>query len=157
MTEYVAEETWKRLFGRRRRRRCKLLAQTAGAVLAGKQMLHGLVGAVAAWLASLFGGDRVVQSIARQLASNIPLPPDAKMVATARGLQVIGVLLCLFNGDDLRRCQCFIDLALEEAKTQVKKILLAAMENWTALAWFPASPAVAERGIYGMYGSTGGH
>ncbi|SCF06460.1 hypothetical protein GA0070607_5092 [Micromonospora coriariae] len=152
VTEYVAEETWKRLFRRRRRRRCKLLAQTAGAVLAGKQMLHDLVGAIGAWLARLLGGDRVVQSFARQLASNIPLPPDAKMVATARGLQVAGVLLCLFNGDDIRRCQCFIDLALEETKAQVKKILLAAMEDWAALAQFPASPLVAERGMYGSAG-----
>ncbi|MEU5567597.1 hypothetical protein [Micromonospora musae] len=137
-TEYVTEETWKQLFRRRRRRRCKLLAQTAAKVLAGKKMLHDWVGAVAGWLAALLGGDRVVQSFARQLASNIPLPLDAKMVAAARGVQVAGVLLCVLNGDDLRRCQCFIDLALEETKTQVKKVLLAAMEDWTALAQFPA-------------------
>jgi hypothetical protein len=137
-TEYVTEETWNKLFNRRRRRRCKRLAQMAAAILAGKKMLHDLVGAIAAWLAALLGGDRIVQTFARQLASNIPLPPDAKMVAAARGLQVTGVLLCLVNGDDLTKCQCFIDLALAETKTQVKKILLAAMEDWTALAQFPA-------------------
>ena len=42
---------------------------------------------------------------------------DAKLVATARGVQVTGVLLCLVNDDDLRQCQCFIDLSLEQAKT----------------------------------------
>ncbi|WP_341715810.1 hypothetical protein QQG74_17340 [Micromonospora sp. FIMYZ51] len=140
-TEYVTEEVWRQLFSRRRRRRrrCKGLARLAEAILTGKRMLHNLVGAIAAWLASLLGGDRVVQAFARQLAANIPLPPDAKMVAAARGLQVTGVLLCLVNGDDLTRCQCFIDLALEETKTQVKKILLAALEDWTALAHFPAT------------------
>ncbi|MFD0782424.1 hypothetical protein ACFQZ8_00575 [Micromonospora azadirachtae] len=142
----MTEETWKRLFARRRRRRCKLLAQTAATVLAGKKMLHDWVGGVAGWLAALLGGDRVVQSFARQLASNIPLPPDAKMVAAARGLQVVGVLLCVLNGDDLRRCQCFIDLALEETKTQLKKILLAAMEDWTALAHFAAKPSAVDGG-----------
>ncbi|MEV5632325.1 hypothetical protein [Micromonospora tulbaghiae] len=151
-TDYVTEETWKRLFSRRRRRRCKLLARMAGAILAGKKKLHDLVGAVAAWLASLLGGNRVVQSFARELASRIPLPPDAKMIATARGLQVAGVLLCVINGDDLTRCQCFIGLALEETKTQVKKILVAALEDWTGLAQFPAKPSVVERGAYGTIG-----
>ncbi|MEW2384321.1 hypothetical protein AB0873_19830 [Micromonospora sp. NPDC047707] len=150
--EYVTEQTWNSLFSRRRRRRCKRLARTAAAILTGKKMLHDLVGAIAAWLAALLGGDRIVQAFARKLAANIPLPPDAKMVATARGLQVTGVLLCLVNGDDLTRCQCFIDLALEEAKTQVKKILVAAMEDWTALAQFPAKPAVVEQGTYGSAG-----
>ncbi|MFF0318806.1 hypothetical protein ACFYPH_29710 [Micromonospora sp. NPDC005252] len=138
--EYVTEETWKQLFSRRRRRRCKLLAEMAAAILTGKKLLHDVVGAIAAWFVSLLGGDRIVQAFARQLATNIPLPPDTKMVAAARGLQVTGVLLCIVNGDDLTRCQCFIDLALEETKTQVKKILLAAMEDWSALAHFPAKP-----------------
>jgi hypothetical protein len=149
VTDYVTETTWKQLFSRRRRRRCKLLAQMAAAILAGKKKLHDLVGTVGAWLVSLLGGDRVVQSFARQLASNIPLPYDARMVAAARGVQVTGVLLCIVNGDDLTRCQCFIDLALEEAKTQVKKILLAAMEDWIGLAQFPAEPSAVERGKYG--------
>ncbi|MGA4727718.1 hypothetical protein ACPB67_09895 [Micromonospora taraxaci] len=140
--EYVTEETWKQLFSRRRRRRCKLLAEMAAAILTGKKLLHDMVGAIAAWFVSLLGGDRIVQAFARQLATNIPLPPDTKMVAAARGLQVTGVLLCIVNGDDLTRCQCFIDLALEETKTQVKKILLAAMEDWSALAHFPAKPTV---------------
>ncbi|GIJ23611.1 hypothetical protein [Micromonospora lutea] len=148
--EYVTEETWRQLFSRRRRRRCRRLAQMAATILTGKKLLHDLVGTIAAWLAALLGGDRIVQAFARQLASNIPLPPDAKLVATARGLQVTGVLLCFVNGDDLTRCQCFIDLALEEAKTQVKKLLLAAMEDWTALAQFPVKPSVQ-----GTYGSTG--
>jgi hypothetical protein len=51
---------------------------------------------------------------------------------------VTGVLLCLVSGDDLTRCQCFIDLALSETKTQVKKILVAAINDWTGLANFPA-------------------
>lgn len=49
-----------------------------------------------------------------------------------------GILLCLLNGDDLRQCQCFIDLALEQAKTTVKRILTTALEDWTRLALFAA-------------------
>jgi hypothetical protein len=71
------------------------------------------------------------------LPRNVRRTADAKLVATARGVQVTGVLLCLANGDDLTRCQCFIDLALTETKTRVKKVLVAAMTDWTGLAAFP--------------------
>lgn len=137
--EYVTEKTWQELFRRRRRRRCKLLADVAAAILAGKKKLHDLVGSIASWFASLISGDRVAQAFIREVASNIPLPPDAKLVATARSIQVTGILLCLANGADITRCQCFIDLALNEAKTRVKKILVAAMTDWTGLAEFPGN------------------
>lgn len=140
---YVTDSTWQQLFRGRRRRRCKILAGIANAVLAGKKKLHDLVGWVASWLASTFGAGRVAQAFVRELASNIPLPPDAKLVAVARGAQVTGVLLCLANGDDVRQCQCFIDLALDETKTQVKKILIAALSDWTGLAAFPIKGASA--------------
>jgi hypothetical protein len=42
----------------------------------------------------------------------------------------------VFNGEDLTRCQCFVDLALVETKTMVKKILVAGMYDWTGLAAF---------------------
>ncbi len=34
--------------------------------------------------------------------------------------------------------KCFIDLALDQAKTNVKRILVAAMGDWTGLAQFPS-------------------
>ncbi|WP_346270283.1 hypothetical protein [Pseudonocardia sp.] len=113
------------------------MAKLAAAVLAGKKKLHDLVGSFAGWLTSLIGGDEVTKAFARELATRIPLPPDAKLVAVTRGLQVTGVLLCVADGDDLTRCQCFIDLALAETKTRVKKILLAAVDDWTGLAAYP--------------------
>jgi hypothetical protein len=71
------------------------------------------------------------------LASKIPLALiDAKMVAVARGIQITGILLCVLDSRELTRCQCFIDLALAETKEQVKKILVAAMSDWTGLARF---------------------
>lgn len=136
-TEYVTEPTWQRLFRRRRRHRCKRLAEMASTMLAAKKTLHDVVGSVAGGFVSLLGGDGVTQTFTRELASRIPLPYDAKAVAVARGLQVTGVLLCVANGDDLTRCQCFIDLALAETKTAVKNILIAATGDWTGLADFP--------------------
>jgi hypothetical protein len=146
-SDYVTDATWRLLFSTRRRRRCRLLAEAAAKMLAWKKQAHQLVGDLAVWLVSLFTGDRIVRKLTHELASNIPLPYEAKVVAVARGTQIIGILLCVVNGDDLRRCQCFIDLALEETKTIVKKILLAAVDDWAGLAAFPVrenSPRLAE-------------
>lgn len=87
---------------------------------------------------SLLGGGRIEQRFVRELASRLPLPGDAKLVATARGVQVAGILLCVLNGDELSRCQCFVDLALEQAKSTVKRMLVSAMEDWTVLENFPS-------------------
>lgn len=133
---YVTDETWHRVFRGRRRRRCRLLAEVAATILEGKKKLHDLVGTAAGWLVSMFGMGSVEQQLARELASRLPLPPDGKLVAAARGVQVTGVLVCVVNGNDLVRCQCFIDLALDEAKTRVKQILSAAAGDWCELAHF---------------------
>jgi len=135
-SNYVTEITWRRMF-RGGRRRCKLLAELASAFLTGKKKAHDLVGSVAGWIASRVGAGEVTRTFAKELASAIPLPQEAKIVAVARGLQVTGILLCVVDGNDLTRCQCFIDLALAESKTVLKRLLVGAMNDWTALADFP--------------------
>ncbi|HKN52818.1 MAG TPA: hypothetical protein VJX66_09970, partial [Amycolatopsis sp.] len=62
----------------------------------------------------------------------------AKFTAVARGVQLTGIMLCLAAGRDLTHCPCFIELALNETKDRVKKILTAALDDWTNLASFPA-------------------
>lgn len=133
---YVTEPTWNRVFRGRRRRRCRLLADVAQAILSGKTKLHDLVGSIAGWFASALGVGNVEQQLARELATKIPLPGDEQLVAAARGVQVTGILVCVFNGDDLTRCQCFVDLALTEAKTRIKSLMVTAMGDWRSLAEF---------------------
>jgi hypothetical protein len=82
------------------------------------------------------GAGDAAQAFADELASNIPLPIDAKMIAVARGVQVAGILLCVMDNRDLTRCECFIDLALAETKERLQRILVAAMSDWTGLARF---------------------
>lgn len=136
-TDYVTDETWQRLF-QSRNNYCKTLARIAQGILVGKDQMHRFLGRFAAWLLSLIGVGAVAREFAGELVANIPIPPiDAKMVAVTRGIQVTGILLCVVREEDLTRCQCFIDLALVEAKTRVKKILVTAMSDWTRLAEFP--------------------
>lgn len=144
---YATSETWQKLFQSHRRRRCRLLADIAKRVLRAKDLAHQLVGGLAEWIFSALNRSRLEQKFARELAKKIPLPQEESVVAAARGVQITGILLCLVNGDDLSRCQCFIDLALEQTKTALKNILCAALEDWRWLAQFPpkissaASPA----------------
>ena len=138
-TTYVSEQTWERLF-RSRKRNCKSLASLAKEILAAKEKFHKAIGGVVAWLLSFAGINETARVFARELSSKIPIPPiDAKAVAVARGVQVAGIVICVSAGDDLTRCQCFIDLALTETKTRVKKILLAAAQDWTGLKEFSPS------------------
>ena len=129
----ITPKTWNRLFGRRRRGDCKVLADTAKSLLDGKKALHDFIGSVASRLAGWVGGQAVERAVARELAQRIPIPGlDQKTVVVARGLQMIGILLCLSQGIPLNRCQSFIDLALAETKERVKQILVGAMGDWTS-------------------------
>ncbi len=132
----MTEPTWTKLV-RGRSRQCRALADLAKRILAGKQALHDSVGSFAEWISSRLGFARIEQQFARELAERIPLPIDAKVVAAARGVQVAGVVICIANDEDLTRCQCFIDLALELAKSRVHALLVAAMDDWRGLADFP--------------------
>jgi hypothetical protein len=96
-----------------------------------------VTGALAGRLVFWATASRAAEAFTREVAANVPLPPDAKLVAAARAAQVVGVMLCLAKGDSLLRCECFIDLAMTEAKAQVKKILPAGATDWTKLGKYP--------------------
>jgi hypothetical protein len=119
------------LFGKRREGDCKKIAALARSLLDGKEKLHDLVGSFGGWLAEKLGGQGVERIAAKELAKKIPIPViDEKTAVVARGLQMIGISRCLARGIPLERCQCFIDLALEETKEQVKEKLAIALGNW---------------------------
>jgi hypothetical protein len=137
VADYITTDALRRI-SKRQRNACKSLATFASKVLDCKDRLHEAVASVVRWIVALLTGNWAVQVIARKLATKIPLPWDAKMVAVARGIQVIGVLVCLNDGRDLTHCQCFIDLAINETKERVKQILATAVGDWRNLARFPA-------------------
>jgi hypothetical protein len=107
-------------------------------ILKTKTLIHKGVGKLARWVVGGFGADDVIQAFAEELASNIPLPIDAKMIAVARGLQMAGILLCVMDEKSLEQCDCFIDLVRAETEERIKQMLIAAMSDWVNLARFPA-------------------
>jgi hypothetical protein len=140
VTDY-AQTAWQRLTRSRRKRNCKALARIARSILAAKAQLHKSAGRVTGWAAGFLGASDPAQAFYEELASNIPLPTDAKMIAVARGVQIAGILLCVMDNRDLTKCECFIDLAKAETKERVNRILIAGMSDWTGLARFGPKPS----------------
>jgi hypothetical protein len=131
-----AQTSWQRLSRSRRKRNCGALARIARSILDAKKQIHRTVGTLVGWAAGALGANGAARAFTEELASSIPLPIDAKMIAVARGIQVAGILLCVMDNRDLTKCECFIDLALAETKEQVNQILVAAMSDWASLARF---------------------
>jgi hypothetical protein len=96
------------------------------------------MGSLASSLLGRMGSGDFARAMAAELVSSLPLPIDAKIIAAARGLQASGIVVCLANGTDLTRCQCFTDLALSKTKDRVSAILTAATANWTGLQAYPS-------------------
>lgn len=137
---YVSQPAAERILGRHRRRQCRTLAQAAAAMLVANQDVHRGIGWLTASVFGLMGAGAAVRAFVGELAANIPLPTDAKIVAVARGIQVTGIAVCVAGSADLTRCQCFVDLALDLAKTEVKKLLITAEGDWVKLSRFPPRP-----------------
>jgi len=128
--ERFDSKTWNRLFGRRRAGDCDALAKTARALIKGKKKLHEITGSVTGKIAHAAGVDPLGEAVVRELAKRVPLPGDQKVTAAARGLQVIGVAVCVAADRPLNECQCFIDLALDRINEQLKGMLDASIKDW---------------------------
>ncbi|WP_222844453.1 hypothetical protein [Saccharomonospora sp. CUA-673] len=139
--EHLTTATWRRLVRENDRRHCKQLAKLADALLAGRKYAHDIVGNTAGFAATMFGGPRIVQSAAREIARSIPLPWDETMIATARRLQLTGVALCVVAERELTTCHCFVQLAKSETRERVAAILTTSVQDWTHLAAYPDAPA----------------
>ena len=117
---------------RRRRANCRLLADLAKMILEGKKKLHEIIGGTASQIVSMLGANRIERTVVMELARRIRIPVvDEKAIVIARGLQMIGILICIQDNIPLNRCPSFIDLARAETKERVKEILEAAIKDWT--------------------------
>jgi hypothetical protein len=142
-----AGNTWQRLTRSRRKRNCKKLAQMARTILKLQDQVHQLAGELAGDFASVAGVRGAPLDFTRELVKRIPIGPvDAKLTAAARTIQMAGIVLCLMDGRDLTRCDCFIDLALAETKERMSQLLEVGLDRWTELARFgPAATTPARR------------
>jgi hypothetical protein len=107
---------------------CRALAETARAVLALKRKTHELTGeAVGALLPE--GTPGFHRMLVRKIAEKVPLPWDAKLEAIARGLQVIGIWMCLVQNLPLERCACLQMFGVELLKERVEQSIEDLLEE----------------------------
>jgi hypothetical protein len=139
-----AGDAWQRLTRSRRRRNCKKLAQMARTILKAKDQIHQLAAELAGQAASVAGVRGAALDFTRELVKRVPIGPvDAKLIATARAIQMAGIVLCLIEERPMTRCDCFIDLALAETKERVSQILETRLANWAELARSGPAPTSA--------------
>jgi len=113
-----------------RRGRCRWLNEIAKAVLAAKTKYHELTGALLAKLLIRALGHKTESAFVKELAKNIPLPGDAKFVAVAQGIRIVGVGLCVAKYGSPERCYCFEALVLKFGGEATKKLLIAEGDIW---------------------------
>jgi hypothetical protein len=108
---------------------CQVLADTAQAVLDFKAELHAAVGDAASELVAQLVRHLADQDVppfalelVKKIAAKVPLPPDAPLAAIARGLQLIGIYLCLFLAR-LDTCPCLLMFGRYQAMEQAKERL----------------------------------
>jgi hypothetical protein len=139
-----AGDAWERLKRNRRKRKrnCKRLAQMARTILMAQDQIHRLAEELASQAASVVGVRGPALDFTRELVKRILIgSEDVKLTAAARTIQIAGIVLCLMNGLDLTRCDCFIDLALAETKERVSQILEMRLTNWAELTRFGENPS----------------
>jgi hypothetical protein len=107
---------------------CRLLAQTAKAVLDLKRKLHDVTGeAVSRLLPS--DTPRFQRMLVKKIVAKVPLPPDIKLEAIARGLQIIGIFMCIVGNVPLERCACLRMLGPQLIKEQIKRYVEDLLEE----------------------------
>jgi hypothetical protein len=107
---------------------CRLLAQTAKAVLDLKRKLHDVTGEA---VSRLLPPDtpRFHRMLIKKIAARVPLPPDIKLEAIARGLQIIGIFMCIVGNMRLERCARLRMLGPQLIKEQIKRYVEDLLEE----------------------------
>lgn len=130
VAKYASGEVRKQLERKWRAFRCRWLNELAQAALDLKSKSHELTGDLIVELLPPSVLHRTERVLAKELIKKIPLPTDAKLVAVAHGLQIMGVALCVAQGTELKKCACFGALVLETGKEATKRLLTAEGDLW---------------------------
>jgi hypothetical protein len=127
VVDYVGAGATRRLRHRRRRARdCQEIADAATAVVGLKDKAHDFAGKSVAGLLPA-GTPRFTRELTAKIAEKLPLPWDAKLEAIARGLQALGIFLCMVQLLPPTACPCLgmvVDEMPDEAiKTSVTELI----------------------------------
>lgn len=126
---YVTDDAWSRLYRKWKPSRCRWLEQLAQVIMDTKSEIHQSV-ADLAMLRLWTPLHKPEQIFAHQLIQNIPLPGGEHFIASACGVRLAGVSLCVIQDMPLVQCACFSSLAKQFTKEQVKSFLVSTGTDW---------------------------
>ena len=111
---------------RRRRRKgvdCELLAEAARAILRLKRRAHKAVGEAVAEMFERLVRElpRFQRLLVRTLAEKLPLPWDVKVEAIVRGIQVVGIWICVVQVLPLEGCPCLQMMGGAELRERIEQ------------------------------------
>ena len=111
---------------------CVALAATARGLKTIEDALHSWMGRLIEKVTARLGLSTPEQQLAGALSAKmIPLFGEEHIKATRRSLQILGVAWCLPNDKPLQDCPCFMDLAGQMTKEQLKELLSADLHHWS--------------------------
>ena len=124
VTQYLGTEGKRQL--RRRRRKgvdCELLAEATRAILRLKRRAHEMVGEAVAEMFERLVRElpRFQRLLVRKLAEKLPLPWDVKLAAIVRGIQVVGVWICVVQELPLGDCPCLQMMGGAELRERIEQ------------------------------------
>ena len=122
VTQYLGTEGKRQ--PRRRHRKgvdCELLAEAARAILGLKRARTGRRSSHRDVRAPGAGTARFQRLLVRKLAEKLPLPWDVKLEAIVRGIQVVGVWICVVQELPLEDCPCLQMMGGAELKERIEQ------------------------------------
>ena len=160
--EYISDQTLARVTRDWHGQNCTALAEIAKGILDGRDMLRDrisdllnpLFDRLEDWLAKSGTVRRlfelpllrwvsqrlaarfariVAQEIFERLAGRVPVL-DQKLTATARAVQITGIVICVMHQRDLTNCACFKAVVDSEGKERMLQLILTAADNWADLS-----------------------
>ncbi|OFB38785.1 hypothetical protein Manayef4_21295 [Frankia sp. CgMI4] len=133
-TEYVSDQMWQRLTRSWSGRRCSALAKLARTILDAQDRLREGLAEVTDRTLELLNRSSIERQFAAELVKRLPLPTVGEnLIATARGLQVTGIVVCVAESRPLTECACFTDVVRVEGQDKVKSLITAGMADWAGL------------------------
>jgi hypothetical protein len=122
--QYLGTEGKRQL--RRRRRKgvdCELLAEAARAILHLRRRAHEVVGEAVAEMFERLVRElpRFQRLLVRKLAEKLPLSLDIKLEAIVRGIQVVGIWICVVQELPLEDCPCLQMMGVAELRERIEQ------------------------------------
>jgi len=120
IADYLGERGAKTIRARRHPSDCREIAAAAKSLLSLKKSAHEITGEAVANLLPP-STPPFVRTVTAKLGEKIPLAGETELLAVVRGLQALGIFICMVQGLPPARCPCLLMIGEEVGKAVVRE------------------------------------